>query len=114
MAIGFGEGNKNVNTVIEYNVFRNILYNNQDCGVISGGNSQSDWGNKIRYNVFYPTNSSGGDRYAVYQDDNEPGAEIYGNLFFDTVIVIHDERRSRQRHVQILDDHLAGKRDRTA
>ena len=92
MAIGFGEGNKNVNTVIEYNVFRNILYNNQDCGVIFGGNSQSDWGNKIRYNVFYPTNSSGGDRYAVYQDDNEPGAEIYGNLFFDTVIVIHDGR----------------------
>ncbi len=87
-AIGSG-GHNNVNNVIEYNVFRNVLLDNQDCGAFSFGNCQGDWGNKIRYNVFYPTV---GDRYAIYLDDNEPAAEIYGNLFFDTTIVIHDGR----------------------
>ena len=99
IAIGSG-GHDNVNNVIEYNVFRNVLLDNQDCGAFSFGNSQGDWGNKIRYNVFYPTV---GDRYAIYLDDNEPAAEIYGNLFLGTTIVIHDGRSNVIRDNVMVD-----------
>ena len=99
IAIGSGVHN-NVNNVIEYNVFKNLLLDNQDCGAFSFGNSQGDWGNKIRYNVFYPTV---GDRYAIYLDDNEPAAEIYGNLFFGTTILIHDGR-SNNIHDNVMVD----------
>ncbi|MBR7033628.1 MAG: S-layer homology domain-containing protein [Clostridia bacterium] len=101
-AIGSG-GHDNVNNVIEYNVFKNVMRDNQDCGAFSFGNSQGDWGNKIRYNLFYPTESGLYDRYAIYLDDNEPAAEIYGNLFFDTAVVIHDGR-SNDIHDNIMID----------
>ena len=101
-AIGSG-GHDNVNNVIEYNVFRNVLLANQDCGAFSFGNSQGDWGNKIRYNVFYPTV---GDRYAIYLDDNEPAAEIYGNLFLGTTIVIHDGRSNVIRDNVLIDSSV--------
>ncbi len=77
------------NTIIEYNVFKHCVYNSQDCGVIYCGNSQGDWGNKIRYNLFYPILSEG---HAVYLDDDEPAAEIYNNLFIDAGVCIHQGR----------------------
>ncbi len=85
MAICYG-GRRNI---IEHNVFKNCMYNSQDCGAVYCGNDQGAWGNKIRYNVFYPTV---GDRYAVYLDDDEPAAEVYCNLIVGAPVVVHDGR----------------------
>ncbi len=85
MAITYGGSN----LLIEYNVFKNCMFNSHDCGAIYCGNSQSDWNNVIRYNLFYPLV---GDRYAIYLDDDEPGAEIYGNMFVESAVTIHDGR----------------------
>ncbi|MBR6290900.1 MAG: S-layer homology domain-containing protein [Clostridia bacterium] len=94
MAITYG----GCNTVIEYNTFKHCVYNSQDCGVIYCGNAQGDWGNKIRYNLFYPILS---EAHAVYLDDDEPAAEIYNNLFIDAGVCIH-QGRSNNIHDNIF------------
>ncbi|MBQ1503514.1 MAG: hypothetical protein IIZ35_05865, partial [Clostridia bacterium] len=85
MAIGYN----GCDNVIEYNTFKNCMYNSQDGGVIYCGQSQGAWGSVIRYNVFYPTE---GEKYAVYLDDDKPAEEVCGNILFDTTICVHDGR----------------------
>ncbi|MBQ7474931.1 MAG: S-layer homology domain-containing protein, partial [Clostridia bacterium] len=77
------------NARIEYNVFKNVCYNSQDCGAVYTGTGPAQWDNVIRYNVFYPISEKA---YGIYLDDNAPGAEIYGNLLIENTIVVHDGR----------------------
>ncbi|MBQ3901530.1 MAG: S-layer homology domain-containing protein [Clostridia bacterium] len=76
------------NLVVEYNTFKHCMYNSSDGGVLYAWNRQYDWGNVVRYNVFFPDN----EWYGLYIDDDEPGTEIYGNLFMNSTVCIHNGR----------------------
>ncbi len=79
---------KSKNLLAEYNSFDNCMCNSADGGVFYANESQEDWNNVIRHNVFYPSPG-----YAAYIDDNEPGTVMYGNLFFYiTGAVVHEGR----------------------
>ncbi|MBQ7474815.1 MAG: S-layer homology domain-containing protein [Clostridia bacterium] len=75
--------------VAEYNSFKKCMFNSSDGGIIYSWNRLEDWGNVIRYNVFYPTLW-----YTVYIDDIEPGTTVYGNLIYNSQTVIHDGRNN--------------------
>ncbi|MBQ7474424.1 MAG: S-layer homology domain-containing protein, partial [Clostridia bacterium] len=85
-AIDYG-GCKNM--IAEYNSFKRCMYNSSDGGVFYSWNSFEDWGNVIRYNVFYPC-----EWYHVYIDDDEPGTTVSGNLMIDGAVVVHDGRNN--------------------
>ena len=87
-AVGYGGC---TNCVIEYNSFKNCMYNSSDGGVCYSWNDHEDWNNVIRYNVFYPCGW-----YGVYIDDDEPGTNVYGNIFYNlTAVVVHDGRNNK-------------------
>ncbi|MBQ3901161.1 MAG: S-layer homology domain-containing protein, partial [Clostridia bacterium] len=75
----------------EYNVFLRCMCNSEDGGIFysvanyPGG--YDDWGNRICHNLFYHTGW-----YAVYQDEGEPGAEIYENLFYGITEPVVDHK----------------------
>ncbi|MBR3423069.1 MAG: right-handed parallel beta-helix repeat-containing protein, partial [Clostridia bacterium] len=85
-AIDYG-GCKNM--IAEYNSFKRCMYNSSDGGVFYSWHSFEDWGNVIRYNVFYPC-----EWYHVYIDDDEPGTTVCNNLMVDGSVVIHDGRNN--------------------
>ncbi len=79
------------NLVVEYNSFKNCMYNSSDGGICYCWNNFEDWNNIIRYNVFFKTSW-----YGVYIDDDEPGTNVYSNIFFDqAAVVVHDGRNNK-------------------
>ena len=87
------------NCVIEYNSFRNIMYNSSDGGVLYSWNRHEDWNNVIKYNVFYCC-----PWYGVYVDDDEPGTTVTRNIFFDqNAVVIHDGRNNKMNENIMVD-----------
>ncbi|MBR3639997.1 MAG: right-handed parallel beta-helix repeat-containing protein, partial [Clostridia bacterium] len=87
------------NCVIEYNSFRNIMYNSSDGGVLYSWNRHEDWGNVIRYNVFFPC-----PWYGVYIDDDEPGTTVTRNIFFSqNAVVVHDGRNNKMNENIMID-----------
>ena len=68
-------------SVIEYNVFDNMMTSTQDFGIIYTWNAISgSRKNTIRYNLFENMQNNG-QTYGVYMDDFSQDQEIYGNLF---------------------------------
>ncbi|MBQ6262696.1 MAG: S-layer homology domain-containing protein [Clostridia bacterium] len=90
------------NILIEYNSFKRFMFNSEDGGAIYCWNGLYDWGNVIRYNVFYPASWM-----AVYIDDDEPGANIYGNLFYKSTVVIHDGRNNKINENVLVNDSIS-------
>ncbi len=91
------------NIVIEYNSFKNVMFNSADGGAIHFGNNHDDWGNVIRYNVFYRC-----PWYGVYVDDDEPGTTVTRNIFFDqTAVVIHDGRNNAMNENILIDSNYS-------
>ena len=86
------------NLMIEYNVFRRCMYNSDDGGVIYNGNDRTEYGNVVRYNIFYPTSW-----YGMYVDDGGVGVEAYGNIFYGVgcAMVTH-EGRDNNLHDNVL------------
>ena len=83
-----------VNMRAEYNAFMRCMYNSEDGGVFYTGNDREQFGNVIRYNVFYPTAWFG-----VYVDDGGVGVEVSNNLFYGigNTVVMHDGRNNLVR-----------------
>ncbi|MBQ3900635.1 MAG: S-layer homology domain-containing protein [Clostridia bacterium] len=88
---------KSKNLLAEHNSLRDCMCNSTDGGVFYANESQEDWNNVIRYNVFYPSFG-----YAAYIDDNEPGTVMYGNLFFSTTGAVVHEGRSNVLNNNVL------------
>ena len=96
-AISYGGCN---NLTVEYNVFRRCMYNSDDGGVIYNGNDRTEYGNVVRFNIFYPTSWFG-----MYVDDGGVGVEAYGNIFYSMgpAMVTH-EGRDNYLHDNVLID----------
>ena len=92
------------NMVAEYNTFDNIMFNSSDGGAIYAWNTQSDWNNVFRYNLFRETSKW----FAFYVDDTETGTEIYGNLFFPGCTICIHNGRSTLVHDNIFIDSGVG------
>ena len=91
------------NIIVEYNSFRNVMFNSADGGAIHFGNNHDDWGNVIRYNVFYRC-----PWYGVYVDDDEPGTTVTRNIFFDqNAVVIHDGRNNAMNENILINSHFS-------
>ncbi|MBR6290477.1 MAG: S-layer homology domain-containing protein, partial [Clostridia bacterium] len=93
------------NMIAEYNTFRRCMYNSQDGGVFYAWNRQYDWGNVVRYNLFYPASSW----YGLYIDDAEPGTEVYGNLFYHVgpAVCVHDGRSNNVHDNIMIESYVA-------
>ncbi|MBR5447615.1 MAG: S-layer homology domain-containing protein, partial [Clostridia bacterium] len=70
-------------TVIEYNVFDNMMMTTADYGAVYTNWGFEDRGNIIRYNLFKNMRAAGA-QYCIYLDGDSAGVEIYGNLFYDS------------------------------
>ncbi len=91
------------NIVIEYNSFRNVMYNSADGGAVHFGNNHDDWNNVVRYNVFYQC-----PWYGVYIDDDEPGTTVTRNIFFgQTAVVVHDGRNNAMNENILIDSDFS-------
>ena len=81
-------------SVIEYNVFDNLLTSANDFGVIYTGYAiSSSMQNQIRYNLF--TNMGTSNAYGCYMDDFSQNQYIYGNVFYECGgcgVVLHNAR----------------------
>lgn len=76
------EFNASIDTVVEYNVFDNMMMTTQDYGAVYTNWGFEDRGNIVRYNLFKNTQDRGL-QHCIYLDGTTCGVEIYGNLFFD-------------------------------
>ena len=80
-------------SVIEYNVFDDMLNCSQDYGIIYTWNGITNRRNQIRYNLFM--NMTANSRYGCYIDDFTQDQEIYGNVFYecgDCGVMLHNAR----------------------
>lgn len=71
-----------IDTLIEYNVFDNMMWTTADYGAVYTWESVTYRSNKIRYNLFKNIRAKDG-QYGIYLDDNSCGQEVYGNLFYN-------------------------------
>ncbi len=86
--------NESIDTVMEYNVFDNMMMTTEDFGAIYTWNSECYRGNTVRYNLFCNIRACGG-AYGIYIDNFTCAMEIYGNLFYnagDHAVCIHGGR----------------------
>ena len=80
-------------SVIEYNVFTELMTSTQDFGVIYTWNAiSSARKNTIRYNLFGSMGDMGGGAFGIYMDDFTQDQYIYGNLLWHSVIMLHNAR----------------------
>ena len=82
-----------IDTVIQRNVFDNMMMTTADYGALYTFREVTRRGNTIRYNLFTNIRSAGG-QYAIYLDGSY-GVEVYGNLFYNAGshnIVFNDGR----------------------
>lgn len=77
------EFNASINTLVEYNIFDNMMASTQDYGAIYSNWGFEDRGNVVRYNLFKNIRDAGL-QHCIYLDGTATGVEIYGNLFFDS------------------------------
>ncbi|MBQ6678058.1 MAG: S-layer homology domain-containing protein [Clostridia bacterium] len=80
-------------SVIEYNVFDNMMVSTQDFGVIYTWNGISyARHNTIRYNLFGYIGKMYGNAFGIYIDDFTQDQYIYGNLFYRSSLMLHNAR----------------------
>ena len=70
-----------IDTVIEYNIFDNMMMSTQDYGAVYSFRQLRWRSNVIRYNIFKNIRVCGG-AYGVYIDGSY-GQEFYGNIFYN-------------------------------
>ena len=70
-----------IDSIIQYNVFDNLMMTTQDFGCVYSYSNMGHRDNHVRYNLFknMPRHDSA---YGVYNDCSY-GVYVYGNLFFD-------------------------------
>ena len=69
--------------IFEYNVVHHVCMETDDCGAYYKGRNPSCRGNIIRYNFWHHIGSPmGHGNAAVYFDDGDGGAIVFGNIFF--------------------------------
>ena len=69
-----------IDTLVEYNIFDNMMMTTQDYGAVYTWMNQPYRDNVIRYNIIECIPK--GARYGVYLDECD-GNEVYGNIMFD-------------------------------
>ncbi len=70
-------------SLIEYNVFENMMSSTQDFGVVYANSTYTEGRhNTVRYNLFGRMNDMNGATYGLYMDDYTQDQYIYGNLFY--------------------------------
>ncbi|MBR3991805.1 MAG: S-layer homology domain-containing protein [Clostridia bacterium] len=70
-------------SVIEYNIFDNMMTSTQDFGVLYANSTITEGRrNVVRYNLFLEMNDMNGATYGLYMDDFTQDQYIYGNLFY--------------------------------
>ena len=70
-------------SVIEYNIFDNMMTSTQDFGVLYANSTITEGRHNIaRYNLFLEMNDMNGATYGLYMDDFTQDQYIYGNLFY--------------------------------
>lgn len=86
--------NECIDTMMEYNVFDNMMMTTIDFGAIYSWNSECYRGNVVRYNLFCDIRACGG-TYGIYVDNFTCGMEIYANIFVnaaDHAVCFHGGR----------------------
>ena len=73
--------NSCIDTLIEYNIFENMMMTTEDYGAVYTWHSEAFRDNHIRYNIFM--NMVGGAKYGIYLDDGTAGQLVYGNIFYN-------------------------------
>ncbi len=68
-------------SIIEYNVFDNMMTSTQDFGIIYTWYGITNRRNEIRYNLFSNMQNNGA-TYGLYMDDFTQDQYIYGNIFY--------------------------------
>ena len=71
-----------IDTVIEYNVFDNLMMTTADYGAVYTNWWFTSRSNVVRYNIFKNIRNAGA-QYGVYLDGDSNGAEVYNNLFYN-------------------------------
>ncbi len=69
-------------TVVEYNIFDNMMMTTADYGAVYTNWGFEDRSNVVRYNMFKNIRNAGA-QYSIYLDGDSNNTEIYGNLFYD-------------------------------
>ncbi len=95
--------NSSIDTVIEYNVFDNMMMTTQDYGAIYTFRGFAYRSNVIRYNVI--ENIRPGAKYGIYFDGND-GNEVYGNIFYDAGLfqIVVNGGRDNDLHDNVIID----------
>ena len=72
---------QNIDTIIQYNVFDNMMMTTADYGAVYTFREVTYRGNEIRYNLFTNIRAGFG-QYSIYLDGSY-GVAVYGNLFYN-------------------------------
>jgi hypothetical protein len=81
-----GAGN---NHLIEYNIIHDVCMHTGDVGAFYMGRDWTARGTQVRFNFFYNILGPGqGGAIAVYHDDENSGVIVYGNVFYNTQMVL--------------------------
>jgi hypothetical protein len=77
------------NHLIEYNIIHDVCLLTGDVGAFYIGRDWTARGTEIRFNFFYNIHGPGkGGAVAVYHDDQNSGVIVYGNVFYNTNLVL--------------------------
>lgn len=90
------ELNECLGTVMEYNVYDNLINNTGDFGAVYMWNGECYRDNIVRYSLFLNIGKGTQmDSYGIYVDNFTSGMKIYGNIFYNSGshgVCIHDGR----------------------
>ena len=77
-----------IDCLFEYNVIRDAAYDLSDVGAIYTGRSFVNRDNTFRYNLILQENHHSG-CFAMYMDDGVAAQNIYGNVFYNFMTLMH-------------------------
>jgi hypothetical protein len=82
-----------IDSVIEYNVFDEMMTKTQDFGAVYMAYAVTYRDNHIRYNIF-----KNNPIYAIYLDENSAGQYVYGNVFYNNQVGV-TQNGARDNHI---------------
>ncbi|MBQ6789498.1 MAG: S-layer homology domain-containing protein [Clostridia bacterium] len=102
----------NVLCIMEYNYLHHCMQNSADGGAFYCGRVATNRGNEIRYNVvsdIYPLNPiHTGGTYAIYLDDNMENLICYGNVFYNSGMIMNNGGRSHEFYDNVFIGKTSG------
>ena len=102
----------NVLCIMEYNYLHHCMQNSADGGAFYCGRVATNRGNEIRYNVvsdIYPLNPvHTGGTYAIYLDDNMENLICYGNVFYNSGLIMNNGGRSHEFYDNVFIGKTSG------